>query len=213
MLTSPLSEKAKVTALELDKRIVEIARQNAPLADIVQADALEQDWPSLLQRLPGPQGIVSNMPYNITGPLLEKVFGSAPHIERAVLMMQREVADRVRATAGDSNRGALSVVSQALFEVSTVCQVPPGAFRPPPKVHSTVLLFKPKPDATLGPNFLTVVRAGFRHPRKTLANNLSDILDKPRLTGLLASLGLPESVRPHQLDQSAWEKLANLAQG
>lgn len=153
--------------------------------------------------LPEPRGIVSNMPYNITGPLLGKVEEVGGVIDRAVLMMQKEVASKITAKAGDRTRGALSVVLQRAFEISLVCQASAGCFLPPPKVDSTVLLFVPRGDRLEGQErerFAGLVRMGFAHPRKTLANNLKGRVD-------VVAAGLRATVRPHELTEEDWERL------
>src|SRR5690606_33809824 len=126
-----------------------IAADRAPGVLIRHADALKVDWAEVLASLPQPCGIVSNMPYNITGPLLERVERQAGLIDRAVLMMQREVGAKILAAAGDRARGPISVILQARFEIDLVCRVPAGAFWPPPKVDSVVLEFRPKSDVVV----------------------------------------------------------------
>lgn len=199
ILTRGLAEGRAIIALDLDPRMVEAATAFAPTADIRQADALEADWLATLHSLTEPRGIVSNMPYNITGPLLGKVAECQPLIDRAVLMMQREVGDKLLARPGDRKRGAVSVVFQRLFTITKVCLVPPGAFLPPPKVESIVLCFRPRLPAD-EPVF-ALVREGFAHPRKTLANNLAG-RGKSQVAGALA--GLSSTVRPHELTEEDW---------
>lgn len=185
--------------------MIAAAQDFAPTAQIVHADALKVDWSEYLAQLPQPAGIVSNMPYNITGPLLERVCDQAQRIDRAVLMMQREVGDKILAKPGDRIRGALSVVMQATFDISLVCRVAPGCFSPPPKVDSIVLEFRPKPT----PNYiaLKLARLGFSHPRKTLVNNLSSRFIKEELSARLDTLGLSATIRPHELTYEQWVQL------
>jgi len=202
VLTRGLADGCSVVALDLDLRMVEAASAWAVGADVRLADALAADWGEILKDLPGPVGIVSNMPYNITGPLLDKVAGVQPVIDRAVLMMQREVGEKLLALAGDRNRGAISVVFQRLFTISKVCSVAPGCFLPPPKVDSIVLDFRPRlagDECVFG-----FVRQGFSQPRKTLVNNLSSRVDKGDLAAILESLGLSVSVRPHEMSEENW---------
>ncbi len=196
-----------VTAVELDRRVLPVLEEFAPGAAVLSADALAMDWEALLSDLPLPRGIVSNMPYNITGPLLERVAGVSGLIDRAVLMMQKEVADKIMALPGDRTRGAVSVNLQSVFRISSVCGAPAGCFMPPPKVDSSVLLFVPREDRLEGverERFERVVRAGFRMPRKTLVNNLKGVVH-------LDGLGLKESVRPHELTEDEWRRVASRA--
>lgn len=197
VLTRHLCGLGKVRAVELDSRVLPVLAEYAPDAEVTEADALALDWDALLEEMPCPRGIVSNMPYNITGPLLEKVSGVLRSIDRAVLMMQKEVAVKILARPGDRNRGALSVNLQAAFGISVVCDASAGCFLPPPKVDSTVLLFVPRDDIRDTTVFRRVVSTGFRMPRKTLANNLRGVVE-------LDGLGLKESVRPHELTEDDW---------
>jgi 16S rRNA (adenine1518-N6/adenine1519-N6)-dimethyltransferase len=202
VLTRGLAEGRSVVALDLDERMVEAASAWAVGADVRLEDALSADWEGILGALPGPVGIVSNMPYNITGPLLEKVAGVQPMIDRAVLMMQREVGEKLIALAGDRKRGAISVVFQRLFAISKVCSVAPGCFMPPPKVDSIVLELRPRLAGD--DQVFKFVRQGFSQPRKTLTNNLSGLADKEQVSEILAALGMSASIRPHEMSEENW---------
>lgn len=200
-LTGPLSHAVKsLTVVELDRRFVDALSELAPGAKIVQSDVLKTDVRALLLELPEPRSIVSNMPYNITGPLLGKVTESRNLFRNAVLMMQKEVGERVLAKPGTPERGALSVAMQLQFAITKVCDAKSGAFNPPPKVDSIVLEFTPKPFDDQ--QVLDVVRSGFTQPRKTLANNLSANYDRSKI-------GLPTNIRPHQLTNEQWVDLAS----
>jgi 16S rRNA (adenine1518-N6/adenine1519-N6)-dimethyltransferase len=196
-----------VVAIEIDPRMTAVLAIKCPGVDVVTADALTADLKGLLVRLPEPRGIVSNMPYNITGPLLERFTEVRSLVSLLVLMMQREVADKMMAKPGDSARGALSVRMQAWFEVRRVCTVPPKAFDPPPKVASAVLALTPRVRA-LPESFEDAVSAGFSHPRKTLVNNLPG--PRSHTKAVLESMGLTGSVRAHQLTEEQWIRLAGL---
>lgn len=215
VLTAGMAERCeRVVALEVDPLAVSALGESAPTVDVRRIDALQADIGSILDELPRPRALVSNMPYNITGPLLSAFAQARASFDRAVLMMQREVGDRVLALAGDSDRGSLSVFLQAQFEIHRICLVPPGAFWPPPKVSSVVLEFTPCRDVPIGASFDRLVRLGFAQPRKTLANNLAAGLARPRQsieTGL-ESIGLASSVRPHQLTLEDWRRLTQVLQ-
>lgn len=204
VLTSPMSERAQVLAVEVDPIAVSALAESAPRAEVVAGDALKVDLAGLLDRLPEPRALVSNMPYNITGPLLTRFAELRRGFAKAVLMMQREVGKRLTAEAGSSEFGSLSVFIQSQFEVRRVCDAPPGAFYPPPKVSSVVLELVPN-AAVPSPWFFELVRLGFAQPRKTLANNFS-------AAGLsrdaIEALGLDASVRPHQVPVATWHHLA-----
>jgi 16S rRNA (adenine1518-N6/adenine1519-N6)-dimethyltransferase len=199
-LTGPLSHAVKsLTVVELDRRFVDVLSELAPGAKIVQSDVLKTDVRALLLELPEPRSIVSNMPYNITGPLLGKVTESRDLFRNAVLMMQKEVGERVLAKPGTPQRGALSVAMQLQFAITKVCDAKAGAFNPPPKVDSIVLEFAPR--GQIDPKVVAVVHTGFTQPRKTLANNLADKYDRTKI-------GLPANIRPHQLTNEQWMDLA-----
>lgn len=211
VLTAPLCAAGHtVTVVEVDEGILPVLAETAPCAQVVHASALDTDLGALLRSLPSPRGLVSNMPYNITGPLLEAFTDCRAHWSRAVLMMQAEVAEKILAKAGDSARGALSVALQALFDIERVCKAPPGAFWPPPKVESLVLQFTPRQsdDEPLVQRAIGLARAGFRQPRKTLLNNLSAHLGPEAARDLLNAKEFDPRLRPHQLTEEQWLTLA-----
>lgn len=203
-LTSYLSEEKQVIAIEKDSRMVEVLKETSPKAEVLQADALKFDLSDVLGRLPEPRAIVSNMPYNITGPLLDVFTRQRKCVSQMVLMMQKEVGDKILAQPGERERGALSVVMQSLFDVSVVCVVAPGAFLPPPKVDSVVLRFVPREVDTVE-EIHVFVRLGFGMPRKTLANNLKK--QYPGANEMIERAELPLLVRPHELTWEDWKRL------
>ena len=201
-------------ALELDQCMIEALKFSSPKAEVRRKDALEVDLISVLRELPEPRGVVSNLPYYITGPLVSKIAEARGEYSVAVLMMQKEVAQRIRAKPGNSDRGSLSVYLQTQFEISLVAHVPAREFLPPPKVDSTVLKFVPKPfegDEAFQTYFYRVVRLSFTQPRKTLENNLVAGLHLSRevVEKAIDHAGLEEKVRPHDLTQDQWVALTN----
>lgn len=206
VLSRPLSDFATITCVEIDSGIIPVLRDFAPLARVVQNDALEADLEAFLDELPEPRVLVSNMPYNITGPLLDRFCRVRHLFSHAVLMMQREVAEKILAQPGDSKRGALSVVMQTQFSISRVCNVPPGCFLPPPKVDSTVLKLVPSAEP-FEDTYFELVRKCFAQPRKTLFNNLSAAIGKEEAVNLLDQIELSGSLRPHQLTWQQWQSL------
>jgi 16S rRNA (adenine1518-N6/adenine1519-N6)-dimethyltransferase len=209
VLTVPLTSQASsLIAIELDKRLIEPLQSAVPGAEIVSADVLEVDLAAILKRLPEPRSIVSNMPYNITGPLLGKVAENHGLFRNAVLMMQKEVGERVLAKARTPERGSLSVAMQLQFAIEKVCDAKAGAFHPPPKVDSIVLDFTPREHGPHLRRVLDVVKLGFKQPRKTLLNNLGDAYEKPKVKDVIEGLGKEANVRPHQLTNEEWVALA-----
>ncbi|MCG9895636.1 MAG: hypothetical protein MH204_09195 [Fimbriimonadaceae bacterium] len=201
ILTQGLAARSTVIALELDDRLAEEAARVAPKARILRQDALQADWAALLGELPQPCGIVSNMPYQISAQLLVRTADCAGLIDRAVLMMQKEVGEKLLALPGDSRRGSLSVWIQACFTLQRVCSVPPGAFRPPPKVDSLVLRLTPRAEPAWTSREQSLVRRAFSRPLKTLGNNL-----KQEVVDWEAADVSPGS-RPHQLVEEEWKRL------
>ena len=209
VLTGPLSEAAERTvAVELDPAMPRLLAESAPRAAILREDALKADLAAILADLPAPRAVVSNMPYYITGPLLARVADARAGLDLAVLMMQREVADRILARPGKRERGALSVALQSQFEIDRVANVPAGAFLPPPKVDSAVLRLVPR-ESALSDETLKLVRLGFAQPRKTLANNLVAGLRIARdeAVARVEAVGLPETARPAELTEAQWARL------
>lgn len=208
ILTAPLTQRVKrVIALEIDPRMSAALAESAPQAEVRLLDALQAPLGPILAELPAPRAVVSNLPYYITGPLLDRIAGASDGWSRAILMMQREVGRKILAPPGDSDRGALSVALQGSFDIERVCDVPPGAFLPPPKVESIVLQLTPK-AVTLPPGLLDFVRAGFRQPRKTLVNNFAQAgIEREKAAAALLDADLDERVRPHSLTFDEWERL------
>jgi len=213
VLTGPISEQSqRMIALELDQQMIEALKFSSPKAEVRRVDALKVDLSALLRELPEPRGIVSNMPYYITGPLLNKIAEARSELSIAVLMMQREVAQRILAKPGNGDRGSLSVYLQSLFEIDLVTHVPAKYFLPPPRVDSTVLKFTPKRfdwATDFETRYFRIIRLSFAQPRKTLANNLVAGLLQPRevVADAIDKIGLEEKVRPHDLTLAQWEAL------
>lgn len=208
LLTAPLTQRVeRVLALEVDPGMLPVLAETSPLADVRLQDALHTNLSELLATLPEPRGIVSNLPYYITAPLLQAVAEARKEFDKAVLMMQKEVGERVIAPAGDRRRGSLSVYLQACFGITKVATVPPGAFLPPPKVESVVLVFEPRLFEVGGDpeRFFRWVRAGFSQPRKTLANNLSTTgVDRKAASAHFEAVGLSASARASDLTLEQW---------
>ncbi len=162
--------------------------------------------------------VVANIPYNITGPILERLIGriSRPNpqpYERIVLLVQKEVAERVCAAPGSKVFGALSVRCQYHADCEIICDVPPAAFKPPPKVESAVLRIWPRPpvDAARDPRLLeTLVKVGFATKRKMLRNNLKGLVPPERLEIAFAAVGIDPEARAETVMLPKWVALANV---
>jgi 16S rRNA (adenine1518-N6/adenine1519-N6)-dimethyltransferase len=207
VLTKFLCEMGTVIAIDVDPRSKEALARVAPAAEFVLGDITQIDLQELAKSLPEPRALVGNLPYSVTGAILEATVHLAPLIHRAVLMMQREVAERVAAPPGDRRRGAISVLCAYAYAIERVVDAPPSAFVPPPEVSSQVLRFESRGGAP-STALARLVRAAFRHPRKTLANNLRQADIAPDVVrSVLGDLGLPTSVRPHQVKEADWLSL------
>jgi 16S rRNA (adenine1518-N6/adenine1519-N6)-dimethyltransferase len=159
----------------------------------------------------GPYKIVANLPYQITSPFLFRALSLAPPPTLLVLMVQREVAERIAAPPGQLSYLAVAVQSAA--SVRIVRLVPPGAFYPRPKVESAVIRLEPLESPLVPPEqrdpFLSLVRAGFTQPRKTLLNSLTQGLGGERddVRRLLERAGIAGERRPHELALVEWRAL------
>jgi len=178
-ITESLAARAgRVLAVELDRELAAGLRAHFDPAqvEVVEQDVLRFDFAAAAAQAGGPFRVVGNLPYAITSPILLKLAASHAALELAVLMVQREVAQRVTAEPGTRDYGLLSVTMQMYGPVEQLFTLPPSAFSPPPQVHSTVFRWRFAPRfAELGVSesgFLHFLRQIFAQKRKTLANNL-----------------------------------------
>lgn len=187
---------------------------------LLEGDILTLDLAQTLQNHPGWQPlnkVVANIPYYITGPILERLLGTisnpAPQpFEAIVLLVQKEVAERICAKPGSRAFGALSVRVQYLAAADLICTVPAKAFEPSPKVDSAVVRLRPRPiqPAAQNPQKLdTLVKLGFSTKRKMLRNNLKPLVERDRLVPLLEQLSLNSQVRAEDLGVTDWIALSN----
>ncbi len=206
-LTEQLLEKcARLVLVEKDDQLASHWKQRAALeprlvlihADIMQVvDEVVKEF--------GPQWIIGNLPYNISGPLTAKLAGLKP-FQGMVLMYQREVAERLLAGPGNRVYGGLSVLVRHHYDVRRLLSLPPGAFSPLPRVHSTVLVFRAhgvKPACPYS-ELQKTVRHGFAHRRKTIANNFRDLIHPKEWK----ELEINPMARPEELDYSRWVRIA-----
>jgi len=177
-LTRELARRAgRVVALEVDRELLAALRRRWPTIEVLEADARTWDY-GILERPPGGRVlVVGNLPYSVGKPIVAALLEARAAIDAMALMLQREVAERLAAPPGGKTYGAMSVLTQAVCDVELLLRVPPGAFRPPPKVDSAVVRLTPRPHPRVPPGlearFRDVVRAAFASRRKTLANALT----------------------------------------
>ena len=178
-LTTQLIPRAgRIIAVEFDKKLAPLLHEQfgeVPNFKLVMADALATDFCREIRPAPHAR-LVANLPYNISTAILQRLIEQRACVTEMVLMLQREVAERITAPAGSSERGFLSVLVEAYCETEKLFDVGPGAFRPPPKVWSSVMRLRFRPRTHTGETdqglFWQVVSAGFAQKRKTILNNL-----------------------------------------
>jgi 16S rRNA (adenine1518-N6/adenine1519-N6)-dimethyltransferase len=207
-LTRPLLARVEhLHAIELDRDLSGRLREqhSADRLTVHQADALEFDFAAL----PAPLRIVGNLPYNISTPLLFHVGAVATRCRDLHFMLQQEVVDRMVARPSQSEYGRLSVMLQYRFRLERLFKVPPGAFRPQPKVHSAVVRLVPRPTQELNASseaeLSRIVTRAFSMRRKTLRNTLSGLISATDL----AQLGIDPGKRAQDLPIAAFVTVAN----
>ena len=179
-ITRLLASRAhRLIAIELDRELAPVLRDDfahRANVEILERDVLQVDFSELSVASDDKLLIVGNLPYYLTSDILLHIFAFSRVISRAVIMVQREVADRVAAHAGTSDYGLLSATAQLYTRAEKLLTLPPSSFVPPPQVHSTVLRLTMEPQVeSLGVNaseFIGFLRQSFAQKRKTLANNL-----------------------------------------
>jgi len=222
-LTRPLlARAARVSAIEFDRDLVPILRDElaaeiaAGTLDLVEGDAADVDWAAKLEGGPRPHVIAGNLPYLITGKLVEKAVGLGDAIDRAVFMVQAEVADRMAAAPDTESYGALSVFVQAAFSVKRILTVKGGAFYPRPEVGSAVVLLVPSRPrrAEETPAFRAAVKAAFGARRKTLRNAWKGLYGWPReaLEEKAKAAGIDLGARGETLAVEDFARIAGLAE-
>ena len=218
IMTSLLARRARrLIAVELDRVLAAQLRLKFGMArnvEIIEADVLAIDFDSLFGPKPGlsqpgielrpqPVKVVGNLPYYITSDILLRLFEFSKYIDSIVIMVQREVADRIAADPGGRDYGMLSATAQLYGRVEKLFTLPPGAFVPPPKVHSTVLRLTIDPQqeklGVAGDGFIDFLRLSFGQKRKTLWNNLKAKYEGAELKRALAEAKVKATARAETL--------------
>ena len=208
-----LSRAKRVIGIELDRVLAAQLRMNLatqPNLEILESDFLTAEFPSIVGRRPGPLhdlrptqpetvDVIGNLPYYITSDIVLRILELHQNIERAVIMVQREVADRIAAAPGSRDYGLLSATTQLFARVEKLFTLPPGAFSPPPQVHSTVLRLTMAPrleELRVSEGlFISFLKRAFAQKRKTLLNNLRGQYEDSAIRAALKSAGLRSDVR------------------
>lgn len=220
VITSEVAEYAKkVIAIEIDKNLIPILDETLGEFDnveVINQDVLKTDINKLIEESGCRDAkIIGNLPYYITTPIIMYLLESGINVSSITIMMQKEVADRIKASPGGKTYGAISVAVQYYCEVETVTNVPKNVFVPAPKVDSTVLKLnvrKEKPvDLCDEKLFFRCIKAGFGQRRKTLLNSMSSLGDvsKEDIRVCLSNAGIEEKRRAETLSIEEFAKLSN----
>lgn len=225
VLTAELAERASfVTAVEIDGRLIPILEETLSEYDnirIVNQDILKTDLGRIIEesrqdgRFTGKVHIIGNLPYYITTPIIMKLLEEQIPADSITVMMQKEVADRIRSAPGSKTYGAISVAVQYYCRVTKVTDVPKESFVPRPKVESTVLNLEPLDAKAIELKdekvFMRCIKAGFAQRRKTLLNSLASAggMDKDKVKRILAAAGIDPGRRAETLTVEEFGRIAN----
>lgn len=223
-LTRPLLERAAhVVAVERDRDLIPILQEQLAVPrtegrlTLLEADAAQVDWSASLAALPRPHAVAGNLPYQLTGRLIERATQVADQIDRAVFMVQLEVAERLVAAPASADYGALSVFVQAAFDVRRLLVARAGAFYPRPEVDSAVVVLTPwRPRrAEETEAFRGAVRAAFAARRKTLRNAWKNLYgwSSEELERHAAEAGISLDARGETLAVEAFARIARASRG
>ncbi len=221
-LTATLAESgARLIVLEIDRGLIRLLKdllQPWPEVSIIETDVLKVDWKKLIDSIETGSGaikLISNLPYNISGPFMYALFREGFPFQSVVLMFQKEVAHRLIAAPGDHDYGTLSVLSGYYTEGKKLFDVSKYVFWPRPKVDSTVLRLQPR-NRELDPQeerlLWELVQGLFQQRRKTILNGMSRILScsRSRLTVLLEKASIFPGARPEELSVNQFAKLTRI---
>ncbi|MDQ6614588.1 MAG: 16S rRNA (adenine(1518)-N(6)/adenine(1519)-N(6))-dimethyltransferase RsmA [Actinomycetota bacterium] len=212
-LTLALAETgARVTAVEVDRRLVGILRETVEASGVVviEGDAMALHWVDLLGSHPGSWALVANLPYNIATPLVAELLDGVPAIGRMLVMVQREVGERLAAEAGCDGYGAVSVKVAYWAAAKVVGRVPATVFIPRPAVESVLVDIQRRQHPAVDPGLVPagelfeLVRAGFGHRRKMLRRSLEGLVGPAEF----ACAQIEPTARAEELDIVAWGRLA-----
>lgn len=217
-LTESLIESgADVTAIELERNMIAVLRERFSRKEnfkLIESDALLIDYSSFIKQPSSAKlKLVANLPFNISTAILQKLIEQREHFSEMVLMFQREVVTRITARVGNSERGFLTVLTEAYLHSEKLFDVPPNAFAPAPKVWSAVIRLQPKSNDEIENDkaFRRIVSAGFRQKRKTITNNLKSEFEN--IEWILGECGIDKQRRAETLTLEEWKCLAKRKAG
>jgi 16S rRNA (adenine1518-N6/adenine1519-N6)-dimethyltransferase len=203
------SDCRSLDAIEIDRDLVPRLGQEfatEPRFTVHEADALDFDFTALGEARGGRLRIVGNLPYNISTPLLFHLLKHVKVIDDMHVMLQREVVNRIAATPGNGDYSRLTVMLSPWLKAESLFDVGPGAFKPPPKVWSSVvrLTVRPEPAFAVSEHFAAVVSSAFSHRRKTLRNALRGVVTAQQIE----SCDVDPNARPETIAPEAFNRLA-----
>ena len=219
-LTLAIAETgASVLAVEIDRHVIDGLREHTrALSNVttLQADAMELDWEVVLPPVDGPYTLIANLPYNIATPLIADLLDFVPQIDRILVMVQKEVAERFAAIPRTSAYGAVTVKVAYWAHARLVGTVPPSVFLPKPNVDSGLVSIDrhaggPIVDPSLvsAQKIFELVKAGFAQRRKMLRGNLAGLVNESHF----AAAHVAPTARAEELDVHAWVRLAQAREG
>ena len=225
-LTKYLLEKAgKVICIELDTKMLQILEDRFSLYnnfELINNDVLKVDLKNIIKK-EKEEGkiknvkIVANLPYYITTPIIMKLLEEELELERITVMIQKEVADRLIATPGEKNTGAITYSVYYYADSEAIMEVPNSSFIPEPEVTSKVIKLNIRKEPAVKPKdkekMFKIIKYAFMQKRKTLLNSLTNngvFKNKTQGTEILNSLGIKENVRPEELTLEQFEKISNI---
>ncbi len=195
--------------LEKDDRFAKLhAEENLPNVNVIHTDALQFNW----KKLDNSIKIISNLPYNVASPLMWDIVSQTPALQRAVFMIQNEVADRCVAQVNTKHYGVLSIWLQAFAKVEKNFVVSPRAFNPPPKVDSAVITLKPyaQEEQTKNPAILAnLIKILFQQRRKQIAGILKKSTYSTLATQMLEAHNIQPAQRPETIDVQTYISMAD----
>ncbi len=212
------SEIRKLHAIELDKDLINLLNNKFNDNDkfsLQQGDILSLNLDSINNKF---TKVVANIPYNITGPILDIFVGRLGVLRdynytKIIFLMQKDVVDRILSKEGSSDAGALSIKMQLLSKIKKICDVAPSSFSPPPKVFSSLVVFEPlknnlRLDIGVEKYIDKLLRISFNSRRKMLRNTLNSILSNEEINELSESSKICFNLRPQDISIDQWIKLA-----
>jgi len=225
-LTKYLLEKAgKVICIELDTKMLQILEDRFSLCnnfELINNDVLKVDLKNIIEK-EKTEGkiknvkIVANLPYYITTPIIMKLLEEELELESITVMIQKEVADRLIATPGEKNTGAITYSVYYYADSEAIMEVPNSSFIPEPEVTSKVIKLNIRKEPVVKPKdkekMFKIIKYAFMQKRKTLLNSLTNngvFKNKTQGTEILNSLGIKENVRPEELTLEQFEKISNI---